>query len=84
MLYDSELLLQISKDGFIEMPAYVRTYLPHHLRAAIGQLRVSSHQLAIENDRARGIHCEEQTCHICLLEVASEEHFIISCPASEF
>ncbi|MCO5553995.1 hypothetical protein L7F22_007521 [Adiantum nelumboides] len=55
--------------------------MPHHLRVVIGQLRVSSHQLAIEWGRAQGIPREERICQICQTEVESEEHMVIRCPA---
>ncbi|MCO5556472.1 hypothetical protein L7F22_010021 [Adiantum nelumboides] len=56
-------------------------YMPHRLRASIGQLRVSSHQLEIESGRARGIPREERICRICQTEVESEKHFVTRCPA---
>ncbi|MCO5569686.1 hypothetical protein L7F22_023402 [Adiantum nelumboides] len=52
MLHYHEHFLQISDQGFIDTPQYMQQYMPHHLRVAIGQLRVSSHQLEIERGRA--------------------------------
>eukprot|EP00249_Psilotum_nudum_P024953 c29331_g2_i2 orf=1-1479(+) len=81
MSYYYEHFLSISEQGFIETPQYMQIYMPHRLRVAIGQLRVSSHQLAIESGRAHGIPREERICQICRTEVESEEHMVIQCPA---
>ena len=59
----------------------MQQYVPHHLRVAIGQLRVSSHQLEIERGRARGIPREDRACPVCQTEVETEEHFMLRCPA---
>ncbi|MCO5575025.1 hypothetical protein L7F22_028822 [Adiantum nelumboides] len=68
MLHYHEHFLQISDQGFIDTPQYMQQYMPHHLRVAIGQLRVSSHQLEIERGRARGIPRENRTCSVCQTE----------------
>ncbi|KAH7442173.1 hypothetical protein KP509_03G074700 [Ceratopteris richardii] len=81
MLYYREHFLHISDEGFIEIPRYMQTYLPHQLRVCIGQLRVSSHQLEIERGRSKGVPREERWCPVCKTEVESEEHFVIRCPA---
>ncbi len=81
MLHYHEHFLQISDQGFIDTPQYMQQYMPHHLRVAIGQLRVSSHQLEIERGRARGISREDRTCPVCQTEVETEEHFMLRCPA---
>lgn len=67
----------ISEQGFIETPAYMQVYMPQRLRIAIGQLQVSSHQLAIESGRARGIPREERVCQICRAQVKNEEHLVL-------
>ncbi|MCO5608681.1 hypothetical protein L7F22_062895 [Adiantum nelumboides] len=81
MLHYREHFLQLSEQGFIEIPLYMQRYMPHHLRVVIGQLRVSSHQLEIERGRARGLPRDERICPICHTEVESEEHFMVRCPA---
>ncbi|KAH6554691.1 hypothetical protein KP509_1Z314500 [Ceratopteris richardii] len=81
MLYYRQHFLHISNEGFIEIPRYIQTYLPHHLRVLIGQLQVSSHQLEIERGLSRGVPREERWCPICHTEVESEEHFVIGCPS---
>ncbi|KAH7307766.1 hypothetical protein KP509_22G076800 [Ceratopteris richardii] len=81
MLYYCEHFLHISDEGFIEIPRYMQTYLSHHLRVIIEQLRVSSHQLEIERGQSRGVPREERWCPVCQTEVESEEHFVIRCPA---
>ena len=48
---------------------------------AIGQLRVSSHQLEIETGRAAHIPRDERLCRICRVEVESEEHYTCRCSA---
>lgn len=55
-------------------------YLPHGTRVAIGQLRVSSHQLEIEAGRAAGIPREARICRLCRQEVECEDHFVCRCP----
>ncbi|MCO5601597.1 hypothetical protein L7F22_055720 [Adiantum nelumboides] len=81
MLHYREHFLQLSEQGFIEIPLYMQRYMPHHLRVVIGQLRVSSHQLEIERGIARGLPRDERICPICHTEVESEEHFMVRCPA---
>ncbi|MCO5569503.1 hypothetical protein L7F22_023216 [Adiantum nelumboides] len=81
MLHYREHFLQLSEQGFIEIPLYMQRYMPHHLRVVIGQLRVSSHQLEIERGRARGLPRDERICPICHTEVESEEHFMVRCTA---
>ncbi|MCO5548984.1 hypothetical protein L7F22_002449 [Adiantum nelumboides] len=77
MLHYREHFLQLSEQGFIEIPLYMQRYMPHHLQVVIGQLRVSSHQLEIERDRAKGLPRDERICPICHTEVESEEHFMV-------
>ena len=55
MLYYRDCFMSISEDGFIQRPGYMDVYMPHSARVAIGQLRVSSHQLEIETGRAARI-----------------------------
>ena len=43
--------------------------LPNALRVVIGQLRVSSHQLKIENGRANGVPQEKRICRLCQIEI---------------
>src|SRR5271154_1222557 len=50
-------------------------------RVAIGQLRVSSHQLEIEAGRAARIPRAERICRLCQEEVESEEHYVCICRA---
>ena len=53
MLYYHEHFMHFSELGFIQpKPKYLDMFLPNALRVAIGQLRVSSHQLEIENGHA--------------------------------
>ena len=48
--------LPTSKDGFILKPQYLEDKgVSHALRIALGQMRVSSHQLEIKTGRAKGI-----------------------------
>ena len=71
--------MKFSKLGFIERPKYLDVFLPNALRVAIGQLRVSSHQLEIEVGRATGVTREQRLCRLCQLEVECEEHFTCQC-----
>ena len=66
-LYYKEHFMRFSKLGFIIRPKY--------LRVAIGQLRVSSHQLEVENGRANGVPIEERMCILCYIEIEDEYHF---------
>ena len=47
---------------------------------AIGQLRISSHQLEIENGRANRVPREERLCRLCHIEIEDEYHFTCKCP----
>ena len=61
--------------GFIIQPKYLDTFLPNAPNApkvAIGQLRVSSHQLEIENGHANGVPIEERICRLCHTEIEDE------------
>ena len=49
-------------------------------RPAIGQLRVPSHQLEVENGRDNGVPREERICRLCHIEIADQYHFICKCP----
>ena len=42
-------------------------FLQNALRVATGQLRISSHQLEIENGRANGVPREERICRILIM-----------------
>ena len=81
MLYYKEKFMHFSNLGFIIRPKYLDIFLPHALRVAIGQFRVSSHQLEIENGRANGVPREKRMCRLCHLEVEDEEHFTCRCPS---
>ena len=81
MQYYRTSFLQLSQDGFIERPQYLEVYLPHASRMAIGQLRVSSHQLEIETGRAAQIPRLQRLCRLCHTGVEDEEHFVCTCPA---
>lgn len=48
---------------------------------AVGQLRVSSHQLEIEAGRARRVPRAERICRLCQEEIESEEHYVCRCRA---
>ena len=62
MSYYKEHFLHFSKLGFITRPSYLDTFLSNALRVAIGQLRISSHQLEIENGRTNRVPREERLC----------------------
>lgn len=83
MLYYRDEFMTLLADGFIQRPRYMDTYMPHSLRVAIGQLRVSSHRLEIETGRAAAVPRAERTCRVCREEVESEEHFVCTCRAYE-
>ena len=68
------------KLGFFIQPKYLDTFLPNASRVAIGQLRVSSHQLEIENGRANGVLKEGRICRLCYIEIDDEHHFTCKCP----
>ena len=81
MLYYRDCFMNISEDGFVQRPRYMDVYMPHSSRVAIGQLRVSSHQLEIEAGRAARIPRAERICRLCQEEVESEEHHVCRCRA---
>ncbi|MCO5576378.1 hypothetical protein L7F22_030188 [Adiantum nelumboides] len=72
--------LMLTEDTFIQRPHYMDIYLPHGMRVAIGQLRVSSHQLEIESGRATRVPREVRICRLCRQEVECESHFLCRCP----
>ena len=80
MLYYKEHFLHFSKLDFITRPRYLNTFLTNALRVAIGQLRISSHQLEIENGRANRVLREERLCMLCHIEIGDEYHFTCRCP----
>ena len=74
--------LRICEEGFITRPQYLedRRVSPA-LRIAIGQMRVSSHQLEIEVGRATGIPRERRLCRLCTTKMIEiEEHLLCFCP----
>ena len=73
--------MHFSKLDFIVRPKYLHTFLPKHTQGCIGQLRVSSHQLEVENDCANGVPGEEKICGLCHIEVEDEYHFTCKCLA---
>ena len=79
MLYYRDCFMSISEDGFIQRPRYMDVYMPHSSRVAVGQLRVSSHQLEIEASRARCVPRAERICRLCQEEIESEEHYVCRC-----
>ena len=81
MLYYRDCFMSISEDGFIQRPRYMDVYMPHSSRVAVGQLRVSSHQLEIEAGRARRVPRAERICRLCQEEIESEEHYVCRCRA---
>lgn len=83
MLYYRDHFMSISGDGFIHRPRYMDVYMPHSSRVAIGQLRVSSHQLEIEARRAARVPRAERICRLCREEVETEDHFVCRCRAHQ-
>ena len=65
MLYYKEHFMHFSKLGFITRPKYLDALLPNALRVVIGQLRISSHQLEIENCHTNGVPKQESICRLC-------------------
>ena len=80
MLYYKEHFMHFSKLGFITRPKYLDTFLPNALRVAIGEVRISYHQLEIENDHTTGVLREERICRLCHMEIEDEHHFTCKCP----
>ena len=72
MLYYKEQFMHFSKLGFITRPKYLDTFLSNALRVAIGQLKISSHQLEIENNRTDRVLREERICRLCHIEIEDE------------
>ena len=76
MLYYKEYFYEL---GFIIQPKYLDMFLPNALRVANGRLRVSFHQLDIENGRANGVPREERICRLCQIEIDDKCHFTCKC-----
>ena len=68
--------------GFIIRPKYLDMFLPlpDALRVVIGQLRVPSNQILIENGRANNVPWEERICRLWHLEIEDEYCFTCKCP----
>ena len=75
MLYYKEHFMHFSKLRFYYMNKLPRYILPNALRFAIGQLKVSSHQLEIKNGHVNGVRREERICWSCHIEIEDEYHF---------
>lgn len=62
-------------------PAYLSHHISFGLRYRIGQLRISSHPLAVEILRRDGTERHLRVCRYCHLdEVEDEAHFLFRCP----
>ena len=72
----------IFKDNFVtESEKYLHVLNDWKLRTALSRLRVSSHDLQIENGRYHNIPRENRKCVLCNLnQVESEFHFVMVCP----
>ena len=78
----SPILIDIIYDpwshNLIILPIYLDMFLLNALRDAIEQIRVSSHQLEIENGRANEVSREEKVCRLCHLEIDDQYHLFVS------
>ena len=64
-----------------ELSPYLLKMQNPKFRNIIAQLRLSSHQLAVEVGRYRNIQRSERECTLCNLgEIEDEFHFILVCP----
>ncbi|KAJ7296952.1 hypothetical protein O6H91_Y088500 [Diphasiastrum complanatum] len=73
--------LQLDYMGLPTLPLYLSQTLSYGLQYRIGQLRVSSHQLAIEMGRYTDTPRPQRICQLCSMqEVEDESHFIFRCP----
>ena len=72
--------MHFSNLGFITPPKYLDAFLPNALKVAIGQLRISSHQLEIDNGRTNRVSREERICRLCHIEIEDEYRFTCKCP----
>ncbi|KAH9303687.1 hypothetical protein KI387_008091, partial [Taxus chinensis] len=65
-------------DGLISRPTYISRHWLQALRISLGQFRVGSHRLRVEDHQ---LDRSERICQLCSLqEVETEEHFIFRCP----
>ena len=55
--------------SFTIQSKYVDKFLSNTLRVVIGQLRVSSRQLKVENGCTNGVLKEERICRLCHIEI---------------
>ena len=81
MVYYKKHFMHFCKLGFITRPKYLDTFLPNALRGAIGQLRISSHQLEIENGRTNKVPREKMRCRLCHIKIVDEYHVTCKCPS---
>lgn len=79
--YYREHFLSLGSDGLPVLPLYLSQPMSHALRYRQGQLRISSHPLAIETGRSCDIPRHHRLCRLCSLqEVEDEYHFLLRCP----
>ena len=69
--------MNFSADGFIQRLRYIDICMPHNACKAVGQLRVSSHQLKIEAGQAVCMPRAERFCKGCVREIKSEGTFCV-------
>ena len=64
-----------------EMCPYLNNLVNRNLRNALSKLRLSSHQLAIESGRHRGIERQNRKCTLCTTnDIEDEYHMVLICP----
>ena len=64
-----------------EMCPYLNSLVNRNLRNALTKLRLSSHQLAIESGRHRGIERQNRKCTLCTTnDIEDEYHMVLICP----
>ena len=52
-------------------------------RTLITKLRISNHNLEIEQGRYRGLQVDDRICKLCNKEIEDETHFLLKCIALE-
>jgi hypothetical protein len=66
-------------DG-LNLQCYLRKSIPVKFQRCVSKIRLSSHQLAIENSRFSNTIRTNKCCRVCVNTIEDEYHFVLVCP----
>ena len=77
----TSLMLYREIKNVFEILEYLLQIKNRKYRQILSKIRISSHQLAIENSRHINIEPNQRKCPLCISDIEDEFHFILICPA---